>query len=173
MVRAGVAVPGLVLGLVLGLLGASSCSLLLDFGGPAGIDAPYTEAECAYGEPNDTPALATPLTPADLGPAAICAGEPADRDFYRFTVPAGTASVSVRVSFTNRPNGDLDLRLTDATGATTFGQSRGFDDVEEIVCPGTSPPCQALPEGEYAFEVFPALPGAVNRYDLSLSITPM
>ena len=170
MVRAGLVALGLA------SASASGCSLILDFdsepGGGSG-DLPYTQAECDYGEPNNTVAEATMFTPADLGPAAICAGDPADRDLYRFTVPAGTASVSVRVTFTNRPTGDLDLRITDPTGATTFGQSRGFDDVELVVCPGSSPVCPALSAGDYIFEVFPAVPGAINRYDIALTITPM
>jgi hypothetical protein len=170
MVRAGLA--------AVVLASASGCSLVLDFGpgalsGDAAPDAPYTQEECDYKEPNNAAAEAMMLAPEDVGPAAICAGEPEDRDFYRFTVPAGTASVSVRVSFTNRPTGDLDLRITDASGSTTFGQSRGFEDVELVVCPGSSPVCPALPAGDYVFEVFPATPGAVNRYDFALTLTPM
>lgn len=157
---------------------ASGCSLILDFGpgalpGDAGTEPPYTQAECDFQEPNNTAAEAMVLTPQDVGPAAICAGTPEDRDFYRFTVPAGTANVTVRVSFTNRPTGDLDMRITDTTGATTYGQSRGFDDVEQVVCPGASPVCPTLAAGDYVFEVFPATPGAVNRYELALTITPM
>jgi hypothetical protein len=167
MVRAALVAPGLAC--------ASGCSLLLDFG-PGAIPAdapPYTQADCDYKEPNNSPAEAVMFEPADIGPAAICAGDPEDRDHYRFTVPAGTAAVSVRVSFVNRPTGDLDLRILDTTGATTFGQSRGFEDVELITCPGSSPVCPALGAGDYVFEVFPAIPGAVNRYDLALTLTPM
>ena len=152
---------------------ASGCSLILDFDGQPGTpDAPYSQAECDYKEPNNAPAEAAMFETADIGPAAICDGEPDDRDLYRFTVPAGTASVSVRVSFINTPTGDLDLRITDTTGATTFGQSRGFGDEESVACPGTSPACPTLPAGEYVFEVFPAVTGSVNRYELSLMITP-
>lgn len=161
---------------VLGLACASGCSLLLDFGPGAvpadGGDLPYTQADCEYKEPNDSPAEAKPFEAIDTGPAAICAGEAEDRDFYRFTVPPGTASVSVRVTFVSRPSGDLDLRITDASGATTFGQSRGFEDVELIMCP-SSGQCPMLAPGDYLFEVFPATPGAVNRYDISLAIAPM
>jgi hypothetical protein len=165
MVRVGLA--------ALGLAGASGCSLLLDFGAVPPDAPPYSQAECDYKEPNNTLAEAAAFEATDVGPAAICAGEPDDRDFYRFTVPAGTASVRVQVTFTNRPGGDLDLRLTDPTGATTFGQSRGFGDVELLVCPGSSPVCPMLAEGDYVFEVFPATPHAVNRYDLALTLTPM
>jgi hypothetical protein len=170
MVRAGL--PALI------LAGASACSLVLDFGPgalprDAGPDAPYTQEECDYKEPNNAPAEAMELLPEEIGPAAICAGDPEDRDFYRFTVPAGTASVSVRISFASRPTGDLDLRITDLSGATTLGQSRGFGDVELVVCPGSSPVCPMLAAGDYLFEVFPATPGAVNRYDIALTITPM
>ncbi len=158
----------------LGLASGSGCSLILDFGDGANVvpDAPYSQAECEYKEPNNAPAEAAMFEPADIGPAAICPGEPEDRDYYRFTVPAGTGSVTVRVSFVNRPSGDLDLRIVDPTGATTFGQSRGFEDVELIMCP-SSGQCPMLAPGDYLFEVFPATPGAVNRYDISLAIAPM
>src|SRR3954463_1533575 len=110
MVRAGL--------IALGVVGASGCSLLLDFS-PGAIpkdaapDAPYSQDECDYKEPNDTPAQAAVFTRTDTGPAAICAGDPADVDYYRFTVPTGTTRVSVRVAFTSGPTTDLDLRITD------------------------------------------------------------
>jgi hypothetical protein len=170
MVRGGLA------GLV--LIHATGCSLVLDFGAgaipaDASIDAPYSAEECAYKEPNDSVDMAMVFTPDELGPAAICAGASEDRDFYKFTVPAATAKVTVRVSFVNRPTGDLDMRITDTTGATTYGQSRGFGDDETLVCPGVSPGCPMLGAGDYVFEVFPAVPGSVNRYDISLTLTPM
>lgn len=174
MVRAGtVALCSLA-----GLVGGTGCSLLLDFG-PSAVPAdaapplPYVQAECDFGEPNDTPAEATPLTPADVGPAAICVGDPEDHDFYRFTVPAGTAEVRVKITMSTGTSRDLDLRLWDATGATMLAQSRGVDETELIVCPGASPKCNALAPGDYLFEVFPATGGAINRYDIALTITPM
>jgi len=156
----------------------AGCSLVLDFSPSAvpvdaELDAPYVQAECDYKEPNDTVETAAVLTPADVGPAAICGGATDDRDFYKFTVPAMTAKVTVRVTFVNRPTGDLDLRITDTTGATTYGQSRGFGDEEFVVCPGASPACPMLAAGDYIFEVFPAVTGSVNRYELSLALTPM
>lgn len=155
----------------------AGCSLVLDFSDDAipvdaAPDAPYTEEQCAYLEPNDSFEGAVAITPAETGTAAICAGDVQDHDFYRFTVPAGTASVAISISFTNHPTGDLDLRLLDGTG-TTIAQSRGFVDNEAIVCPGTSPLCDALVEGDYVFEVFPAVTGATNSYGLALTITPM
>ena len=169
MVRAGFA--------ALCLASTSGCSLLLDFGpGAIPIDAPpeppYSKAECEFGEPNNAPAEATLLTPTDVGPAAICAGEPEDHDFYRFTVPAGITKVTLRIALVSGTGRDLDLRLTDATGATMLSQSRGVADTETVVCPGDSPKCLALAEGDYVFEVFPATPGSVNRYDISLTLTP-
>lgn len=153
------------------------CSLVLDFSesavpGDASIDAPYTQEECDFMEPNDSIEAAMVFTPADVGPAAICAGASEDRDFYKFTVPAGTASVNVRITFENRPTGDLDLRISDLTGAPQ-GRSTGFGNEEIVACPGASPPCPALAEGDYVFEVFPAIEGSVNRYDIALTITPM
>ena len=110
---------------------------------------------------------------AEVGPAAICPADPPDHDFYRFTVPPGTSSVSVSITLAGGPSGDLDLRITDETGATTLGQSRGFEDVERIICPGTSPACPVLNPGDYLFEVFPATAAAVNRYEIELAFTPI
>lgn len=155
------------------------CEVLLKFDeAPVPIDAPidaqFTPAECDYLEPNDTLETAAAITVTEVGPAAICvtgatptAG--GDTDFYKFTVPAGTTMVGVKITFTNRANGDLDLRLLDAAGVMK-AQSRGFGDGEEIVCPALSPQCDTLPAGDYVFQVFPALPGSVNRYDIALML---
>jgi len=165
------------LAVVVAIAPAAACSLVLDFSETqipidAQPDAPYTEEQCGYMEPNNSFAEAPLITTADIGPAAICAEDPEDHDFYKFTVPAATASVTVRIAFTNRPSGDLDLKLLDSTGAMV-AQSRGFLDGETLVCPSLSPRCDALVPGDYVFEVFPALGGAVNSYDISLMITPM
>ncbi|HWU87276.1 MAG TPA: PPC domain-containing protein [Kofleriaceae bacterium] len=172
MVRAGLVVAGL----GFGLAGSSGCSLILDFS-PGAVpvdaapDAPYKQDECDYREPNNTPGEAMLFAPTDVGPAAICAGDPEDHDFYRFTVPAMTAKVSVRITFTNR-DGDLDLRITNTAGMP-LSRSSGVTDGEEVVCPGASPVCPALAAGDYLFEVLPGRPGAANRYDIKLTITPM
>jgi hypothetical protein len=164
-----IALPAIVL--------AGGCSLILDFSDSAVpidamIDAPYTQEQCDFKEPNDTIDTAQVITPAEVGPAAICASDPEDHDFYKFTVPAMTAKVQIKISFENRPSGDLDLKLTDATG-TMIAQSRGFGNDETITCPAASPACPLLAAGDYVFEVFPALSGAVNTYDIALTITPM
>jgi hypothetical protein len=167
--------------LALGALPLCACSLALDFSDKAvpkdaAIDAPYTADECAYKEPNDTPDTAAVVVPdQDSGPAAICSTTPGvdDADWYRFTVPAATASVTVSISFVDRPTGDLDLRVFDKTGATKLGESVGFGDGESVTCPGTSPRCDALAPDDYLFEVYPALGGAVNNYTFALTITPM
>lgn len=156
---------------------ASGCSLILDFSSSAvpvdaEVDAPYTAEQCEYKEPNNTVGEAAMVTTADTGTAAICAAESEDRDLYKFTVPANTAKVEIKITFTNRPSGDLDLKLSDATGMM-IAQSRGFGNDETIICPAASPACPALAAGDYIFEVFPALTGAVNFYDFSLIITPM
>jgi hypothetical protein len=164
------------IGLVLAQL--AGCSLILDFSESAipidaQIDAPYTDDECAFMEPNDSADTAMTLTPDVTGPAAICAGASEDHDFYKFTVPPATASVQITISFTNRPTGDLDLRLLDKTGATKLAESRGFGDNETITCPATSPPCAMLAADDYVFEVLPGLTGSVNNYTIALTITPM
>jgi hypothetical protein len=135
----------------------------------AALDAPYTADECAYKEPNDTPAMAAMITPADTGPAAICEN---DVDYYEFAVPDMTKSVSIEILFTNSPTGDLDLKLFDSTGTSLLAASLGFTDNEQIVCPGQSPFCAALAAGNYIFEVFPAVAGDVNFYNIALTITP-
>jgi len=155
---------------------SAGCSLVLDFSNSAipidaMIDAPYTQEQCEYKEPNDSVDTAAMITSADTGTAAICGGETEDHDFYKFTVPAATTKVVIKLTFTNRPSGDLDLRLSDTTGAM-ISQSRGFGNEETITCPATSPACPTLAAGDYVFEVFPALTGAVNLYDFSLTLTP-
>lgn len=159
------------------VLPAASCSWLLDFSdgaipGDAPPDAPYSQAECDYKEPNDTFAAAAAIAPADTGPAAICAGNAEDHDFYRFTVPAGTGNVEIRISTAYRVGGDLDLRLYDKAGAM-LARSTGFGNDEVIGCPGISPACPTLAAGDYVFEVYPAVAGSVNRYTLSVAFTAM
>ena len=158
------------------LLAATGCSLILDFSDNAlpkntTPDAPYTQAECDYKEPNDTAATAAAITPADTGPAAICAGATEDHDFYRFTVPAGTTMVEIKISTTYRPGGDLDLRLYDKTGTMMLSQSTSFSDDEVITCPSTLSMCPMLAADDYVFEVFPA-GGSVNSYTIALTLTP-
>lgn len=151
------------------------CSLILDFGDKpppdAAIDGPYTQAECEYMEPNDSLAQAAAIGASDTGPAAICKqpeGSPEDQDFYKLTVASPT--VRVAIEFTNRPGGDLDIKLFDSMG-TMVSQSRGFGNGETIICPAASPACPTLTVGaEYILAVFPAVPGSVNNY--TLSITP-
>jgi len=159
-------------------LPAVSCSWILDFSDSAiprdaQVDGPYTQAECDYKESNDIVATAAAITPADTGPAAICAGNVEDHDFYKFTVPAGTTKVEIRISTTYRPNGDLDLRLYDKTGGPARAQSTTFSDDEVIICPDSSipPKCGTLPADDYVFEVFP-VPPSVNSYTIALALTP-
>ncbi|MCX5743673.1 MAG: PPC domain-containing protein [Proteobacteria bacterium] len=166
---------------VLGLGASGGCSFILDFSDSAipkdaEIDGPFTQDLCDYKEPNDTIDTAALISTSDVGPAATCPKDDAgtdDHDFYRFTVPAGTASVQVKITFPNRgDNGDLDLRLFDVTGTTMYAQSRGILQEETITCPATSPPCPLLDPGDYVFEVFPAA-GSSNDYTMALTLTPM
>lgn len=160
-------------------IGSTGCSLVLDFSesaipGDATPDSPFSDVECQLAEPNNSAAEAIVFDPAVHAMAAVCQTSPGvdDRDFYRFTVAAGITMVTVRIDFTSSPTGDLDLRLYDGTGTTVLGSSVGFADTEQIVCPGTSPLCNQnmpLPEGDYLFEVFPAIAGAANRYSITLS----
>jgi hypothetical protein len=155
----------------------TGCSLILDFSDSqipidAPPDTPYTQEQCMYKEPNDTVETAQMIDPSETGPAAICANDPEDTDFYKFTVPANTASVQVRISFMTSPKGDLDLKLLDSTG-TMLAQSRGFLDTETITCPAMSPACAALAPGDYIFQVLPGAAMATNPYTIALTITPM
>lgn len=152
-----------------------ACSFILDFDeaapSDASIDAPYTQAECDFKEPNDSIPAAMTIDPAtETGPAAICAptmGNAEDADYYKFT--ASSATVTVGIAFMNRPGGDLDIKLYDAAG-TMVSQSRGFGNGEMIVCPGASPSCPTLAPADYVLHVFPAVPGSVNSY--TIAITP-
>ena len=168
--------PGRAVLAALSVVTSTGCSLILNFDSSqipidAMLDAPFTQPECDYKEPNDTIGAAAPFTMADVGPAAICpisGGE--DHDFYKFTLPAAS-TVTIKIDFINRPSGDLDLRLFDAATSTLQAQSRGFGNQELITCPGASPSCAQLAAGDYVFEVFPASAGAVNNYTPSLAIT--
>lgn len=158
------------------LVMTTGCSLILDFSDSqipidAPPDSPYTEEQCMYKEPNDTVETAAMIDPSETGPAAICLSDPEDTDFYKFTVPANTASVQVRIAFTTSPKGDLDLKLLDATG-TMLAQSRGFLDFENIVCPAMSPACAALAPGDYVFQVLPGSTMSTNPYTIQLTLTP-
>lgn len=160
--------------LALALLAAlcPGCSLILDFSSSAApadaaIDAPYTAADCAYDEPNNTFATAAMITPGtDTGPAAICpvgdAGSP-DLDYYRFTVPMGTTTVTVSITFTDAL-GDLDLDLYDGSSQALIAASRTFNNGETITCGSASTACPTLAPGDYVFEVFPATVGNTNAY---------
>lgn len=153
------------------------CSLILDFSpkaapADAAIDAPYTHDQCLYMEPNDTLATASAMMPGvDTGPAAVCTivmGTD-DLDYYKFTVPAGTAKVIVTTTFKNKL-GDLDLRLYNATSEALVAESLGFTDGESITCPGASPPCPMLQPGDYVFEVFGAEAGVTNEYTFAVTL---
>ena len=165
--------------LAVALSALAGCSLTLDFSDKAipkdaTPDGPIPAAECAFQEPNDTAATAMTVTAGVTGPAAICAGSagaPDDQDYYRFSVPANTASVVVQLDFASRPTGDLDLKLFNSDGTTQLAQSRGFGDSETITCPGASPTCAALAAGDYVFLVFPAVTGQTNEYNVTLTIT--
>jgi len=85
-----------------------------------------------------------------------------DADFYRFYMPAsGTASDFVRIDFTHA-NGDLDMHLLDAGGAT-LATSDSTSNAEQISM-------DARPAGWYFVEVY-GYNGATNP-DYTLTIDP-
>lgn len=154
----------------------SGCSLILDFSDKAVpidamIDGPFPLSECLYKEPNDTIEQAAAVTAQDKGPGAICPNTTDDHDFYRFNVPSGATSVTIKISFEARANGDLDLRLWDPLNPSNFiSQSRGVGAGETITCPAQSPACPTLAAQDYVFEVFPAVGGSVNDYTFTVDI---
>lgn len=157
-------------------LAQTGCSLILDFSDKAipidaAPDTPFNDAECAFGEPNDS--LDTPIDfdISSVGPAAICNTGVDDEDYYKFVVPPGTTSITVQISFIFFQSGDLDLYLYDGN-KTQLAFSPNTGDGEKIVCPGTAPLC-TLPmpvEGNYIFRVHPAVPGSQNRYDIAVTL---
>ncbi len=154
-------------------IASPGCSLILDFDSKlpadAAIDTVYNQAECDFDEPNDSITDAKDLASADDGPAAICppaSGSPEDHDFYRFT--ATGAAATIKITFTNRSGGDLDLKLYTSDG-TMVAQSRGFGDGEMIACPGASPLCPMLTAAPYVFEVLPGVAGSVNNYSIQIT----
>jgi hypothetical protein len=157
------------------LIAASSgCSLILDFDSAppvdAAIDGISTMAECDYLEPNGSVADAKDMPDGmSAGPAAICAvsaGTPEDHDFYKFTATGATATIAL--TFTNRPGGDLDLKLY-AMDGTLVAQSRSFGAGETLVCPGSTPLCPMLSAARYIVEVLPGVAGSVNTYSVTVT----
>jgi hypothetical protein len=156
------------------LIAASSgCSLILDFDSAlpvdAGIDGISTMAECDYLEPNESVADAKDIPGTSAGPAAICAvaaGTPEDHDFYKFT--ASGTSATIALTFTNRPGGDLDLKIY-AMDGTLVAQSRSFGPGETIICPGSMPLCPMLSAAPHIIEVLPGVAGSVNTYNVSIT----
>jgi hypothetical protein len=161
-------------------LALPGCSLILNFSDSAAPidapipDAPYTQAECAYDEPNDSLATAASVTTADVGPAAICPTTTGtdDLDFYRFEVPDMTAEVTIQLAYVSRENGDLALTLYDDTDSVIASEVDTMS-TKTIDCPSgstTSVSCPTLVAGTYTFEVGPLEPGDVNDYTFSLTI---
>jgi hypothetical protein len=150
-------------------IGASGCSAILDW--DAKPDAGPALEACNYKEPNDAIATPQPLAVGEVGPAAICPA--ADRDFYLFTVPADGSTVTLRITFDDATEQDLDMNLYVAATGMLLSQGVSFNMPEErIVCPGVSPNCAALTTGDYVLEVFGAGPATFNTYALELSIVP-
>jgi len=155
---------------------ASGCSLILDFSeSQIPIDAPpdvFTAAECSFSEPNDTFAAAVAINAGETAMAALCADGFQDRDFYKFTVPAATTTLTAGITFTNLA-GDLDMYLYDAAGVQ-LSFSAGSADNESLVCPGVTPACglgmtPPIPEGDYVLEVR-SLANVQNTYGLSVTL---
>lgn len=155
---------------------ATGCSLILDFSdSQIPIDAPpdvFTVAECSFGEGNDTFETAFAVTVGTPSSAALCADGVQDKDFYKFTVPAATVSLTAKIEFLNT-GGDLDLYLYDSTGVE-LSRSVGNRDNEQIVCPGSTPACALgmtppIPEGDYILEVR-SLSGVQNTYSIDVAV---
>lgn len=163
--------PRIALAIALLASALSGCSLVLDFDKPtdaAPPDSPASPAQCAVGEPNDSPATPTTWMQTDVD-AAICGG--GDVDYFAVTILDGQA-LDARITFMNRGGmGDLDLRLLSANGATVYDESRSSLDSEEVMCPGGSP-CPTLAAGTYLVEVRGFAPAVISPYVLHVTLTP-
>lgn len=151
----------------------SACSLVLDFDtatDAAPPDSPATEAQCGFGEPNDSTAMPTDwnaiAAPVD---AAICGG--GDLDNYLVTITDGQ-TLAATITFMNRNgSGDLDLRLLSASGGTVLDESRGAVDTEDVMCPGGLF-CPTLAAGDYLVEVRGFADPVISPYALTITRTP-
>ncbi|MBN8616370.1 MAG: hypothetical protein J0L92_37640 [Deltaproteobacteria bacterium] len=109
-------------------------------------------------EPNDTIATASSITSAASG--QICSG---DRDVFEIASASAMSQVTVTLDGFRSSEGDLDLRLLDATGRI-LGSSAGVMDTETVTyCAGSS--------GALYAEVFGFMT-AQNAYDLSVTVNP-
>jgi Cys-rich repeat protein len=103
----------------------------------------------------DSAAAPRPIgTDGSVAAGRVCAS---DTDFFRFDV-VGTQTVSISVRFVDA-DGDIDVRLKDATGATVTSAA-GVSDEELIV--------RSLTAGSYTVEVFGFL-DAVNTYTVAVT----
>lgn len=166
---------------VVALVLMTGCSLFVKFDdkdipkdAPPDGFAPIDAALCGFDEPNDDFATAVAVAPGMTGPAAICPnfdGTVTDVDFYKVTIPDGTASATFSISFEQADQQDLDLILLSADGATMLGASRGVGSGETVTCPGISPACAALAAGDVLVEVLPGAQDNYNTYTLNVEIT--
>lgn len=144
------------------------CSLILDFDKPpepGPIDAAVTEELCLAFEPNGSPTEATVIAPGDYM-AAICVG--GESDYYRITLD-GSQGVLATITFDNRGgDGDIDLRLLTADGATSIDESRTSNDVEDVMCPGGIFCNDPLPAGDYLLQVLGFNASVESAYTLHL-----
>jgi hypothetical protein len=107
-----------------GLLEDTHYALAID------LDRPL---DCSDGgtEPNDTPALATSLSPGVHAGLLICDTDPPDQDWYSVQVAAGER-LHATITFDN-DDGDLDLHLFDASGQVALDSSTSsFADSEQV-----------------------------------------
>lgn len=140
----------------------AGCSLLLDFDSEPPVFPPD---ECAYGEPNDTREMATPLLAGEAVTAALCRP---DVDYYAVEIPEGRISTRIDLRFVQAGvPANLDLRLFDAEGRTRASSLSTTGD-EQIRCP--SPTCADLPVGTYVLEVREEVTSTTGaRYQLELT----
>jgi hypothetical protein len=116
------------------------------------VPDPCTEGGIEPDARGDARVLALDGTPQA---GRICAS---DTDFFTFTL-SFRSTVTVHSRFVDA-NGDLDMRLVDAGGAT-LGTSSGVTDDENIV--------QTLEPGTYGVEMFGFL-GALNTYTIDVTL---
>lgn len=156
----GAVTTALALALVAG--SGAGCSLILEFSElPDAGDTTDAADLCAIFEPNNDFASATMLETDEIS-AAICNADPADRDFFQFTVPSNQ-DVTVTMTMADGSGaGSLGLRLLDSAEGVVDVSDTFVD--EEVIQ-------QNLGAGDYTIEVFGTASVNTNNYTLAVALT--
>jgi CHAT domain len=145
--------------LVLGVAGAAAgCDPVLDV-----EDFPDNCRSDVELEPNDEPAMATPIEPGSFE-ASICPG--GESDFFAFSVD-GTQDMVIEIMFQPGLMDDLELELYDAATATLLIISTGGDGDERIE--RSDALSSRLPAGSYLGRVYGRDASIETDYEFTLT----